>query len=341
MRIGAPQFLWLLGILPLVLAFLVYAHYRRKRALQKFARHEMLAQLMAKISPFLRAVRGFLLLGTLFWLILSLIRPQFGTRMELMKRKGLDVVLAIDVSTSMLAQDIQPNRLIRAKHEIGRFIDALTGDRIALVAFSGEAFIQCPLTLDYGAAKLFLDILNPGLVATPGTSLAEALRVSLEAFDKGQRKYKVIVLLTDGEDHSGQVQTWVDEAVAQGIKIYTVGIGSPGGVPIPLRQEDGSISYKKDRQGNTVTTRLDEVSLQKMALATGGQYYHASPGSFELKKVLDLINLQEKRDLEAERFVQYEERFQIPLILCILCYFLLLILPEKRSIKGPWKGRFQ
>lgn len=340
MRFGSPLFFWLLLLVPLTVVFLMYAAHRRKSALKRFAQVEMLGKLMSKISPWRRLVRHILLVLTVFFAVLALVRPQFGTRMELMKRKGLDVVIAVDVSLSMYAQDIQPNRLARAKHEIGRFVDALNGDRVGLVAFAGDAFIQCPLTLDYGATKMFLDILGPSLVSTPGTSLGEAIRVSLQAFDPKQRKYKVIVLLTDGEDHTGKFESWVNEAVSQGVKIYTVGIGSLQGVPIPLNSPDGSVSYKKDRDGNIVTTRLDEVALQKAALATGGQYYHASPGAFELGKVVAQINQMEKRELEAERFVQYEERYQIPLALSIICFIALMLLPEKRKTGGTWKGRF-
>lgn len=340
MRFGAPLFAYLFLLIPLLGLFYWYAHSKKKRALKKFATAEILNRLLTSVSPWRRVIKSILMLLVFFFCILALIRPQYGTKMELMKRRGLDVVVAVDVSLSMMAQDLKPNRLSRAKYEINRFIDALGGDRIGLVAFAGDAFLQCPLTLDYSAAKIFLDILNPNLVGTPGTSLSEAIRVSLSAFDPKDRRYRVIVLLTDGEDHSGDVEKWAEEAANQGVIIFTVGIGSLQGIPIPVKDGSGNVSYKKDRNGNIVTTQLDINTLQKLALRTQGAFYHATPGAFELQKVLDKINEMEKRELEAERFIQYEERFQIPLIIALILFVIESLLSERRKIKGIWKGRF-
>jgi Ca-activated chloride channel family protein len=260
--------------------------------------------------------------------------------MEMMKRRGLDVVIAVDVSLSMYAEDIKPNRMARSKQEISKFVDRLAGDRVALVAFAGDAYLQCPLTSDYAAFRIFLDVLEPDLIEVPGTDLARALEVSLSAFDQRDRKYRVVVLLTDGEDHSGRTEKAAKEMADQGVIVYTVGIGSLTGVPIPIKEKSGAVSYKKDRNGQIVTTRLDAQLLQRIALATDGGFYHARPSQFELAQVLEAINAMEKRELESEQFTRYEERFQIPLAIAVLFLALELFVSDRRKRRSEWKGRF-
>ena len=286
MRFASPHMFWLFWLIPLLAGFFIYAFRKKRKTLARFAQVEMLRRMTDGISRGRQAFKSILLLLVAFFAVLALARPQFGTKMELMRRKGLDVVVAVDVSLSMYAEDIKPNRMARSKQEIGKFVDRLAGDRVALVAFAGEAFLQCPLTSDYGAFKIFLDVLGPELIPTPGTDIAGAIETSLNAFDPKDRKYRVLVLMTDGEDHSGRAEKQAEEAAKMGIAVYTVGIGLPSGVPIPLKDDQGSVYYKKDRNGNVVTTKLDEVLLQKIALATNGKYYHAEPGRFELEDVL-------------------------------------------------------
>lgn len=340
MRFGDIHMLWLLVLVPLLAIFLAWAFSRKAALLRRFAQVEMLKRLTEGISRPMQALKLVLLLVALGFLALALARPQFGTKMELMRRKGLDIVVAMDVSQSMYAEDIKPNRLIKSKSEISRFLDNLAGDRVALVAFAGEAFMQCPLTGDYGAIRMFLDVLDPSLIETPGTNIADALRTSLAAFDPKERKYRVVVLLTDGEDHSGEALAMAEEAAKQGVKVYTVGIGSPSGVPIPIRDEKGNVTYKKDRQGNVVASKLDEALMQKIALATGGQYYAARPGQFELQKVIEAIQAMEKREMESQHFNQFEERFQIPLGLALIFLVTELLLSDRRKRRREWTGRF-
>jgi Ca-activated chloride channel family protein len=326
--------------LPLLAGFFLYAYRKKRNTLRRFARVEMLQRMSESVSQRRQLFKSALLLLVAGFSVLALARPQFGTKMELMKRKGLDVVVAVDVSLSMYAEDIKPNRMARSKQEIGKFVDRLAGDRVALVAYAGESFLQCPLTTDYGAFKVFLDVLGPDLIATPGTDLGGALETSLKAFDPKDRKYRVIVLLTDGEDHFGRAEKVAEEAARLGAAIFTVGIGSTAGVPIPLKSADGTVSYKKDRQGNVVTSRLDEVLLQKLSLATGGKYYHAEPGRFELEEVLKEINKMEKRELESERFSHFEERFQIPLGIALFLLVAEMLISDRRTRKKEWSGRF-
>ncbi len=340
MKFGDPIYFWFLILLPVLFGFYLFAHFKKKRALKRFAYIEMIKKLTDRISYGKQWLKAILLLSVFFWGILSLTRPLYGTKMELMKRRGLDVVIAVDVSLSMYAEDIKPNRLAKAKKEISEFIDNLSGDRVGLVAFSGEAFLQCPLTLDYSAAKIFLDVLGPDLIETPGTAIGPAIETALSAFDPKERKYRVVVLLTDGEDHTGTAEKWAEEASKQGVILYTVGIGALSGVPIPLKDKYGNVSYKKDRDGNIVSTKLDDLTLQKMALTTNGKYFHAAPGKFELTRVIEEINNMEKRELEAERFIQYEERFQIPLGIALILLIVEMFISDRRRSKKIWKGRF-
>jgi len=340
MRFGAPHMFWLLWFLPVLAGFFLYAFRKKSKTLARFAQVEMIRRMTDGISRGRQYFKAFLILLVAFFAVLSLARPQFGTKMELMRRKGLDVVVAVDVSLSMYAEDIKPSRMARSKQEIGKFVERLAGDRVALVAFAGEAFLQCPLTSDYGAFKIFLDVLGPELIPTPGTDIAGAIEASMKAFDPKDRKYRVLVLMTDGEDHSGRAEKMAEEAAKEGVAIFTVGIGLPSGVPIPLKDEQGNVVYKKDRNGNVVTTKLDEVLLQKIALATNGKYYHAEPGRFELGDVLREIEKMEKRELDSERLSQYEDRFQIPLGISLALLIAEMLISDRRKRRKEWEGRF-
>ena len=275
-------------------------------------------------------------------LLLALSRPQFGTKLRTVKREGQDIIIALDVSTSMLAEDIKPNRLEKAKHEVSSLIDRLEGDRVGLIAFSGKAFVQCPLTLDYSAAKMFLDMLKPGIIPVPGTRIDEALQKAIDAFVAKERKHKVLILITDGEEHDGKALEKAKAAAIDGIVIYTVGIGSLQGVPIPLYDERGrQTGFKKDRQGEVVMTVLDELTLEKIALETQGKYYRATPGEAELDKIYDDISKMEKKALASQQFTQYEDRFQGFVAVALILLVIEILIPERRRLRREWKGRFQ
>ena len=309
--------------------------------MQRFGNLELLQKLSRNISRGRRIGKIAMLLAAIFFMVMALARPQIGTRLEEVKREGVDIIVAMDVSKSMLAEDIAPSRLEKAKHEVESFIDRLRGDRIGLIAFAGVAFTQCPLTLDYGAAKIFLDIMAPDLIPVPGTNLSDAIRKAIETFDQKERKYKVLVLITDGEDHSGEALKWADEAEREGIVIYCVGIGSPQGVPIPIKDGGrGGIEFKKDRQNQVVITKLDEVTLEKIALKTGGKYFRATSGEEELDKIYDEIAEMEKKELGSMQFSQFEDRFQYLLAFAILLLVLEVLMPERRQAKQEWRGRF-
>jgi len=309
--------------------------------MQKFGNLVILEKLSKNTSVARQVGKIILILSALSFLVFALARPQIGTKLEEVKREGIDIIVAIDVSKSMLAQDIQPSRLAKAKHEVESFIDRLRGDRIALIAFSGVPFVHCPLTLDYGAAKIFLDIMDPELIPTPGTAIGSVIEKAIVTFDQQERKHKVLVLITDGEDHQGDVMKYAEEAERQGIIIYCVGIGSPKGEPIPA-VADGSagMGFKKDKQGQVIISKLDEVTLEKIALQTNGKYFRATSGEDELDKIYNEIDNMEKKELGSLKFSQFEDRFQFLVVLAIIFLLWEFIIPERRKVEQEWRGRF-
>lgn len=330
LRFAAPEALYLLLLVPVLALLILFGTFRRRRLLARFASPPLLRRFQDDRPGPWPLFKSLLLLAAAACAVLALARPQFGSTLETVKRKGMEMVLAIDVSNSMRAEDVKPDRLSRAKQEMARFADRLGGDRIALVAFAGEAFLQCPLTSDYSAFRIFLDVLDPGLIAAPGTALDQAIRISLQAFGEEKRGDRAIILLTDGEDQTGGALEAAREAKRRGVRIFTVGIGSAAGVPIPLRQDDGSRRYLTDAEGQVVMTRLDEALLRSVAAEAAGKYFHAGPGRFELLRILEEVRDLERVESEEKLVMRHEERFQIPLGLAALLLLLETLIPGKR-----------
>ncbi len=339
MRFATPEYF--IGFLVIVvLAIFAYWSARKKRRLLGiFADAKLLKGLIRDYSPRRRRYKTLFFFMALIILVISMARPQFGTHMELVKRIGQDVVIVIDVSNSMLAEDMRPNRLERAKQEVRGLLDRLQGDRVGIVAFAGAAYIQCPLTLDYSAARLFLDIIDVDLIPQPGTNLPEAISVATDAFNIQERKHKVMIVITDGEDFGEGLEQSVEKAKLAGVRIYTIGIGRPDGEPIPIRNNRGEmIGYKKDRNGELVLTRLDEVTLKQAADATDGKYYHASAGEIALDEIYSDITRMEKKELEERLMTQYEDRFQYILPLAILFLVVEVLISERKRLKQKERG---
>jgi len=333
--------LHLLWLIPILILFYVLVFKWKKRALTRFGNLELLQRLTDSTSQGRQVFKVALIIIAVAFMILSSGRPQIGTKLEEVKREGVDILIALDVSLSMLAEDIKPNRLEKAKHEIDSFIDMLEGDRIGMIAFAGIPFVQCPLTLDYGAAKLFLDIMDVNLIPQPGTAIGDAVLLAIKTFEQRERKHKVLVLITDGEDHQGEPLKAAELAEKEGIVIYTVGVGSVKGVPIPVYNDRGSSAgFKKDRQGDVVTSKLDEITLEKVALQTNGKYFRATGGEDELVKIYEAISKMEKKELASVKFSQYEDRFQYILILAIILLVLEVFIQDRKKIKREWRGRF-
>ena len=332
------HFLW--GALIIAMFFFWAIRYKTK-LLAKFGNLDILEKLMQSYSAGRRNMKMVLLILSYIFFIIALANQQIGTKLEEVNREGVDIIVAIDVSESMHAEDIKPNRLEKAKNEVGKLIDLLQGDRIGIVAFAGMAHVQCPLTLDYSAANLFLDIIDTDLIPQPGTAIGTAIRTAIKAYNTEERKHKVLILITDGEDHESEPIDAAKEAEQEGVIIYTVGIGSPQGVPIPQYNRSGIQSgFKRDRSGSVVTTKLDVLTLQKIAYQTGGKYYLASSGEAELDEIYEEIAQLEKKELVSKQFSQYEDRFQIFLIIGLLFLLLEIFIPERKRIKAEWRGRF-
>lgn len=271
------------------------------------------------------------------FLVIAIAGPQTGSKLEKVQRKGIDLMIALDVSNSMLAQDIKPDRLERAKQAISRLIENLDGDRIGIVVFAGKAYMQLPITTDYAAAKLFLSTINTGIVQTQGTDIASAIEMAASAF--GQSKHnKAIVIITDGEDHEGNVLEQTEAAVKNGINIYTIGMGSADGAPIPLFSGNVQTGYKKDKEGTTIISRLDEALLQRIAALGKGIYVRASTSEAGLQKIFDEINKIQKTEIESKLFSDYEERFFYFIFLSLIFLVFELFVFDK---KNQWFSRFK
>jgi len=329
LRFAHPNLIWLFWLVLAVLALVIYAYKRRKIERAQFAGNMLLPKIAPDLSNGKILFKGILLTLTVFFLIWTIIDPQIGTRLEEVKREGVDIMVAVDVSVSMMAEDVAPNRLSKAKHELSGFIDRLKGDRIGLVAFAGAAFVQCPLTLDYSAAKMYADILDTSLIPVQGTALAEAIKLAEKSFSGESKAQKVLVIMTDGEDHEAQVEEAVEAAKQKGIVIYTVGMGSPAGSPIP-----GKTGYLQDRMGSVVLSKLNEGLLTEIALSSGGGYFRATTGENELEKIYNKIFGMDKTELAAKQFTAYEDRFQYFAAIALILLLIEMMVSEK---KGAWQ----
>lgn len=331
LRLGDVRLLALLWIVPALIVFYVYAFRRKRQLLERFARAETLARLIPEVSPSRQRWKAVLVVIAAGAVAFALTQPKWGWRWEEVHRKGVDLIVALDVSKSMLAEDVKPSRLERAKREVIDLLRIVDGDRVGLVAFAGAAFVQCPLTLDYGAAQLFLDTLDTELIPVPGTAVGEALKVAIQAFREGTPESKAIILITDGEDHDEGALAAAEEAKKAGIKVFTIGIGQPDGAPIPM---PGG-GFRKDERGELVLSRLDEVTLQKIALETGGTYVRAGPAGLDLERVYtqDIKGRTTARELDSPRRQRWEERFQWFLAVAIACLAGEALLSERRRRK--------
>ena len=341
MRFAEPMFLWGLLTLPLFALLFLYAFHRRKKLAARFVSLSMLPKLSTSVSPWRRLAKVTILLFAIAFLFVALARPQWGRKMEHIERRGLDLVLLQDISLSMLAEDIKPNRLTRSRHEISAFLESLSGDRVGLVAFSGEAQVMVPLTLDYGTVQMMLKELTPGWLM-PGTNLEKAIRKGMDLYKNSGSggQYSVMILMSDGEELEAAAVNAAKEAAEMGIRIYTIGIGSREGVPIPVPSKNGEVAYKKDMQGNIVTTRLEDGTLQEIASVTGGLYFYASPGEFQLQKVLTEIASLEKKEQASDRMENYQDRYQIFLGLAALLFLIEALVSERGRKRRIGAGRF-
>ncbi|MFW5866513.1 MAG: VWA domain-containing protein [Armatimonadota bacterium] len=331
LRWANPEMLTLLWLLPLVVGLYVYAARARHRAMQRMATSAARDRIAGARIFRRRRLRAVLMTAALALLIVAAARPQFGTKMERVERSGVDVIFAVDSSQSMLARDVEPDRLGTAKETVSALIARMQGDRVGIVAFAGEAFLYCPLTIDYGAAQMFLDAMDTQVIGDPGTALADAIRVAQDGFEAAEHKYHHLVILTDGEDHEGGAADAAAEARERGLTIHVVGVGGAEGEPIPVVAPDGVVTgHKRDEAGDVVVTRLEEETLREIAQAGGGAYVSASGGGIPVDRLLGALQSEEGRVVGTWRFEEYNERYQIPLALAIVLVAAVAIIPDER-----------
>ncbi len=340
MRFGQVSHFWLLFLLPFLSAFILWAIVRKRRSMALFAQAGLLQKLTQNVSQERQHLKYILSLGGILFLVLAMTGPQFGAKLAMAQRKGVDVMVLLDVSRSMLAEDDKPNRLAHAKYQIGQLLDRMEGDRMGLVIFAGQAFVQCPLTLDYGALDMFLDIANTESIAMQGTAIAAAIDLGRRSFKDDSEGHKVMVIFTDGEEHQGDPLAAAEETADEGVRIITVGLGTQEGELIPHRDAQGAVNYHKDRRDQYVKTRLDERMLKDIALATEGDYYRSTRSGGELDAIYEQITGMEQKEIGTTRFTQYEERFQIPLLLALICFIAEAWLSDRRKAGEEWRGRF-
>ena len=340
MRFGNSEAFWYLLLIPLFVLLYAWSFNARGKALARFGAPDLMRKLTSATSRPRQVVKAILMLAFFFFLCLSLVEPRFGIRTDRVQRRGVDVVVALDTSLSMLARDIQPSRLMRARYEIESFIDRLQGDRVGLVAFAGRSFVLCPLTLDYGAAKLFLDSVDTDLIPSKGTAIGSAIRTATRAFGQGEGKHKALVLITDGEDHGGDALEAAREAAEAGVRVFCVGIGTREGELIPIQQQR-RVDFLKDEQGNVVKTRLDESTLQQISRLTGGGYVRSQGGGVGLEEVSSQISTMEKKDLGTRTLSRYRHRYQWPLAVALICLISESFLSDRRRGDDAWQGRFE
>lgn len=319
MKFGQANYIFSICVVFILAAFYIWVFRAKKKAYEKFAQKNLLQDLLSFSKPNRQKIKAGLLLASVILVLISLMRPQWGFHWQEIKRRGLDIIIALDTSKSMLAEDVKPNRLERSKLAIRDFIKNLRGDRIGLVAFSGTAFLQCPLTVDYGGFLLSLDNADTNIIPRGGTSLAGAIKEAVKAAGGKENKYKAVVLITDGENNEGDPFAAAEEAKKEGIVIFCIGIGTKEGELISLTQNSGAKEFLKDKEGNVVKSRLDEAALEKIALITGGSYIHSTATEFGLDLLYrERLSKMEKREFEGKLNKRYVERFQAPLLLALV-----------------------
>lgn len=328
-----PTYAWALALVPLAALLLAWAAWQRRRALARFGAVDMVARLAERVSPRRRRYKGVLLIAGLLCLAVALVGPRYGTQLREVEREGIDLVVALDVSLSMQAEDVAPSRLARAKNEIKKLLDDLRGDRVGLVIFAGDAFIQCPLTSDYNAVRLFLDVADPSLVPTPGTDFGAALTRAFQALEApdaepGEQRTQAVLIVSDGENHVADLDRLVSDARDRGVIVFAAGVGETEGAMIPVYSRGRRQGFKSDRQGNIVTTRLEEAALQ--TLASGGAYFRISRTGSTLPQMLPALGQLERSSFGAEAFETYEEQYQLPLALGLLLLLGELLLGDRR-----------
>ena len=301
---------WLLLIVPVMLVVFLWTVFWKKRVQKAFGSMVVLKRLSPDLSFFKSALKFSVLCLAISGLVIALVNPKIGTKLETIKREGVDIVFAIDVSKSMLAEDVAPNRIEKSKQLVTQIINNLASDRIGIIAYAGKAFPQLPITTDYAAAKMFLQSMNTNMLSSQGTAIDEAIQLSRNYFDDEEQTNRVLIIISDGEDHNDLSTEVAEAASEEGIKIFTIGVGSEKGGPIPLKRNGVVMSYKKDQNNETVITRLNAETLQLIAKEANGEYIYGNSTAAVVEQIRDILNAMDKKEFEAKEFAEYKDQFQ-------------------------------
>ncbi|MBM3262700.1 MAG: VWA domain-containing protein [candidate division Zixibacteria bacterium] len=342
MRFAHPEYLYALLLVPALLVFYILMFRQKREDMKRLGDPTLLTRLSRTVSPGRQQIKIALLLAGVACCLGALARPQLGTKTETVKHEGREIVVAIDVSNSMMAEDIKPSRMERAKHAVRTLVSKLEGDRIGLVAFAGAAFLQCPLTADYGAVELFLSGLDTETAGVQGTVIGQALYTALRTFGENPQGNRAVVLLTDGEDHEDDPLTAARDLARAGVRVYAIGVGTPAGEPIPIRDATGQVTgHRKDKNDTIVMSRLDEVTLQQIAAETGGAYYPSTLDETEIDAIHEAISRMDASAFESKQFTQYEERYQYVLAFGLFFLCLEACIGDRRPPRTEGQGRFE
>ena len=329
-RFEEPTYLYLLLLLPFLAAFYLYSNYRRRKAIRKFGDPELMAQLMPDVSKYRPDVKFWLVFAAIGLFAVLLARPQFGSKLETVKRQGVEVMIALDISNSMLAQDVQPSRLEKAKRLVAQLVDKMENDKVGMIVFAGDAFTQLPITSDYISAKMFLESINPSLISKQGTAIGAAINLATRSFTPQEGVGRAVIVITDGENHEGGAVEAAKAAAEKGIQVSVLGVGMPDGAPIPV---EGTNDFRRDRDGNVVVTRLNEQMCQEIAQAGDGIYVRVDNSNAAQKVIAQEINKMAKADVETQVYTEFNEQFQaVAWIILLLLLAEMLILERKNPL---------
>jgi Ca-activated chloride channel family protein len=316
-RFANPEYFWLLAIIPLLAGVFAWSAYRRRKRLERFGNLATIAPFMPDASPARHVTKFLFLAATLALLIVALARPQLGSKLKEVKVNGIELMLAVDVSNSMLAEDFEPNRLERTKYAIGRLLEGLRQDRVGLVVFAGDAYVQLPITSDYTTAMSFVQQITPSMVSRQGTAIGAAIDLAVSGFSSESEGSRAIILITDGENHEDDAIVAAERAAEKGVNIYTIGIGTPEGKPIPIGDD-----FIRDENGEMVISHLGEVLLQQIAITTDGAYIRSTNQSVGLTEIIAKINETEGKEFAAQMFEEYDEQYGWFLGAALVCVML-------------------
>ena len=332
-----PDMLWgMLGGPVLLLLFLIDLAWRN-RALSRFARSDTRSRMVPAVSTGRPLMRFLLVRHGLAFVVIALAAPQLGSHQVLVKSKGVDLMVAVDVSNSMACEDLKPSRMEVTRRALEQLIDRSHGDRIGLIVFAGDAFVQLPITTDRSAAKLFLSTIGPGSVGTQGTAIGAAIDLAAQSFDKESAAGKAIIVITDGENHEDDALGAAKRAAAEGIVVHTVGMGTPDGGPIPIRHAGHLQGFRKDQNDNTVVSRLDEVMLRSIASEGGGAYVRATQSSTGVLELVDQLKTMDSAETSSYRYEEYDDQYEYPLAIGLILIIIAMLIGEQKNPRATWQ----